>query len=105
MGFRFRKRIKILPGVYLNLSARGVSFSFGRKGLHYTVSSSGKRTASVGLPGTGMSYSKTSKASTGGKWLFPVVLAFLLVVLILYLRNQGVSFPDLFAKFFPKGES
>jgi cobalamin biosynthesis Mg chelatase CobN len=75
MGFRYRKRIQILPFVYLNISARGVSLSFGRRGAHYTVSSTGKRTASVGLPGTGMSYTKTSRASSGGTWLFWIVAA------------------------------
>ena len=75
MGFRYRKRIKILPFVYLNLSARGASLSFGRRGAHYTVSSTGKRTASVGLPGSGMSYTKTSKASSRGAWLFWIVAA------------------------------
>ena len=75
MGFRYRKRIQILPFVYLNHSSRGASLSFGRRGAHYTVSSSGKRTASVGLPGTGMSYTKTSKASSRGAWLFWAVAA------------------------------
>ena len=75
MGFRYRKRIKILPYVSLNLSARGASLSFGRRRAHYTVSSTGKRTASVGLPGTGMSYTKTSTASSRGAWLFWIVAA------------------------------
>ena len=79
MGFRYRKRIQILPFVYLNLSARGVSLSFGRRGALYTVSSSGKRTASVGLPGTGMSYTRTSKASSAGTWLFWIVAALVAV--------------------------
>ena len=63
MGFRFRKSIKIAPGVKLNLNKKSASVSFGGKGAHYTVSSTGKKTASVGIPGTGMSY----VTSTGGK--------------------------------------
>jgi hypothetical protein len=31
MSFLFRKRIKILPGVWLNLSKGGLSTSFGGK--------------------------------------------------------------------------
>ena len=50
MGFRYRKRIQILPFVYLNLSARGASLSFGRRGAHYTVSSTGRPTLAVRLP-------------------------------------------------------
>ncbi|RZT35507.1 DUF4236 domain-containing protein [Cupriavidus agavae] len=53
MGFRFRKRIKIAPGVAINLSKSGVSASLGGKGLTYNTR--GKVTA--GLPGTGLSYS------------------------------------------------
>lgn len=53
MGINFRKRIKIAKGVYLNVGKKGVSASFGVKGL--TVNSKGKMTAS--LPGTGLSYS------------------------------------------------
>lgn len=33
MGFLFRKRIKIFPGVWLNLSKGGIGTSFGGKVL------------------------------------------------------------------------
>ena len=62
MGFRFRKSIKIAPGVRLNLNSKSTSLSFGGKGARYTVSSTGRKTATVGIPGTGISYSET----TGG---------------------------------------
>jgi len=57
MGFRFWRRMKILPGVTLNISKSGVSFSFGVRGLKYTVGQKGRRTT-VGIPGTGLSYTK-----------------------------------------------
>lgn len=38
MGFRFSRRIRIVPGVRLNFSKRGLSASFGTRGLWYTVS-------------------------------------------------------------------
>ena len=93
MGFRYRKRIKILPYVYLNLSARGASLSFGRRGAHYTVSSTGKRTASVGLPGTGMSYTKTSKASSLGAWLFWIAAALAVVAILGWIWWQSRQTP------------
>ena len=93
MGFRYRKRIQILPFVYLNLSARGVSLSFGRRGAHYTVSSNGKRTASVGLPGTGMSYTKTSKASSRGAWLFWAVAAAAALAILAWIWWQSQQPP------------
>lgn len=60
MGLRFRKSFKIAPGVRLNLNKKSTSVTFGGKGFHHTVSSTGKKTTTVGVPGTGISYSKTS---------------------------------------------
>ena len=57
MGLRFWKRIKILPGITLNLSKSGISISFGTKGLKYTIGKNRKQTT-VGLPGTGIYYTK-----------------------------------------------
>lgn len=58
MGFRFRKTIKIAPGLKLNLSKSGISTSLGGKGLTANFSKRGIR-GTVGLPGSGMSYSTT----------------------------------------------
>lgn len=55
MGFRFRRSIRIMPGVRLNLGRRGTSVSVGVRGAHVTVGPSGVR-QTVGVPGTGMSY-------------------------------------------------
>lgn len=51
MGFRFQRRIKILPGIYLNASKSGMSMS--AKAGPLTLNSRG--TATVGARGTGMS--------------------------------------------------
>jgi hypothetical protein len=67
MGFRFWRRIKLLPGVTLNLSKSGPSISLGPRGAKFTIGGSGAR-ATVGLPGTGMFY--TTKV---GKDLFDKV--------------------------------
>lgn len=64
MGLRFRKSFKVAPGVKVNLNKKSAGVTIGTKGAHYTVNTSGKRTASVGLPGTGLSY---STSSGGGK--------------------------------------
>lgn len=56
MGFRFHKRIKILPGVYINLSKSGVSASVGGRGATVNVGADGRRMITLGIPGTGMSY-------------------------------------------------
>ena len=59
MGLRFRKSIKIAPGVRLNLGKKSSSISFGGKGMRHTISSTGRRTTTVGIPGSGLSYSHT----------------------------------------------
>lgn len=57
MGFRFRRSVRILPGVRLNLSGGGASVSLGPRGFHYTVGSKGAR-VTAGIPGTGLSWSQ-----------------------------------------------
>lgn len=61
MGFRFRKSFKIAPGVRVNVGKKSVGISAGVKGARVSVNSSGRKTTTVGLPGTGLSYSKTEK--------------------------------------------
>jgi hypothetical protein len=56
MGFRFRKSIKIIPGVRLNISKSGMSTSIGTRGATVNISKRGTRTT-LGIPGTGISYS------------------------------------------------
>lgn len=55
MGFRFQKRIRIMPGVRLNISKSGLSSSFGIPGARINLGH-GRRTSSFGVPGTGLSY-------------------------------------------------
>lgn len=67
MGLRFRKSFKVAPGVKVNLNKKSTSVTFGGKGMHHTVSSSGKKTTTVGIPGTGISYSETSGTEKSSK--------------------------------------
>ena len=57
MGFRFWKRIKIAPGITVNLSKSGPSLSVGPRGAKVTVGRTGSR-ATVGIPGSGLFYTK-----------------------------------------------
>lgn len=66
MSFRFWKRIKIAPGVTLNLSKSGGSLSFGPRGAKFTVGLRGKR-ATMGIPGTGLFYTTPLTDGKGGK--------------------------------------
>ncbi|MEM8745737.1 MAG: DUF4236 domain-containing protein [Actinomycetota bacterium] len=65
MGFRYRKSIKVMPGVRMTVSKSGVSTSVGGRGARVTRTASGRVTKTVGVPGTGIS--KTSSVSAGKK--------------------------------------
>jgi len=52
MPFRFFRRIRVLPGLTLNLSKSGLNVSAGRPGAHMTVGPKGT-TETLGIPGTG----------------------------------------------------
>jgi hypothetical protein len=58
-----RKSVKLGPGVRLNASKTGLGASVGAKGGRYSVHSSGRRTASAGIPGSGVSYVKSRSGS------------------------------------------
>ena len=64
MGWRFRKSMRIAPGVRLNLSKRGPGLSFGGRGMRYSVGPGGRRTT-FGIPGTGLSYVRQRGARRG----------------------------------------
>jgi len=64
MGFRFRKSLRILPGVRLNFSKRGTSLSLGGRGATVNISDRGVR-KTIGIPGTGMSYESLDRWSDG----------------------------------------
>lgn len=57
MGLRYRKSVKLLPGVRLNISKSGLSTSIGKPGNTINVSRRGVR-STIGIPGTGLSYSR-----------------------------------------------
>ena len=54
MSVRFRKSMKLAPGVRLNFNKDSVGMSFGVPGARYTINSKGRRTVSTGIPGTGI---------------------------------------------------
>lgn len=64
MGLRFRKSVKICKGVRVNFGKSGASLSVGTKGCRYSMHTSGRRTASVGIPGTGLYYTQSSGGKT-----------------------------------------
>ncbi len=66
MGVRFWRRVKIAPGVTLNLSKKSASMSFGPRGAKFTVGPHGKRTT-IGATGTGLFYTNVHSKKKGTK--------------------------------------
>ena len=61
MAWAFRRRIKVIPGVYVNLSKGGISTSVGVRGASMTFGSDGVY-RNLGVPGTGV-YSRKKVGS------------------------------------------
>lgn len=59
MGLKFRKTIKLADGVKLNINNKSASITVGGKGIHHTISTNGTTRTTVGIPGTGISYTTT----------------------------------------------
>ena len=64
MPFRFWRRIRLAPGVTLNLSKSMASLSIGPQGAKYTISPRGNR-ATAGLTGTGLFYTVHDRKRAG----------------------------------------
>ncbi|MCQ4267391.1 DUF4236 domain-containing protein [Stutzerimonas degradans] len=91
MAIRFRKSIKIAPGVRLNVSKSGISTSVGGKGATANFSKRGTR-VTVGIPGSGLSASKlyssrgpASADASGGLSGKAVMIVVAVVVFVIWL--------------------
>ncbi len=60
MGLNFRKSISLGKGLKLNLSKSGPSVSFGKSGFRQSINLKGQARTTVGIPGTGIYYTKTN---------------------------------------------
>lgn len=58
--WRFRKSVKIFPGVRVNINTKSTSLTIGGRGFKTTISKHGTR-RTVGIPGTGISYTEYEK--------------------------------------------
>lgn len=90
MGFRFRRSLRIAPGIRLNFTRSGLSATLGRRGASISVGSRGTR-GHLGIPRTGLSYSErltagsasapSSRAQTfGGGCALVAVIGFLVLL-------------------------
>ena len=59
MGFRFRKSMKIAPGLRLTFGKRSIGISAGVRGARVSLNSSGRVTSSAGIPGSGLYWTES----------------------------------------------
>lgn len=83
MPLRFQRRIRVAPGISLNLNKKSVSASFGRRGAHLTIGPKGRR-ATVGLLGTGLYYTSYQKGKAGILLILFIVGFILLATILRY---------------------
>lgn len=82
MAWNYRKRIKIAPGVHVNLSKGGISTSVGPKGAKVTFGKGGTY-LNKSIPGTGLySREKISGSGTSNNGCAPLLT--ILVIGIIY---------------------
>lgn len=58
MRFRYRQSNKLLPGVRLDVSNSGITTSIGTKGATVNIGGKDDPRATVGMPGSGLSYTE-----------------------------------------------
>jgi hypothetical protein len=86
MRLRVWRRVRVLPGVTLNIGKRGVSsVSFGRRGMHYTVGR-GRERVTVGLPGSGLFLTESRRLRPGVDTALGWVILLVVVALVMMLR-------------------
>ncbi len=91
MGLNFRKSINLGKGVRLNIGKKSVGVSAGVKGARVSMNSSGRKTATFSLPGTGLSYTmnlgkkKSSKKKNANENTNEININLILVIIILVL--------------------
>jgi len=76
MGFRFRKSVRLAPGIRVNFGRKSASVSMGVKGLTLSKGTKGSR-LTASLPGTGLGYSmplQRSRAALTGRSKLSVVI-------------------------------
>lgn len=63
-NFRFYRRLRIFPGLSVNLSKSGPSLTVGVRGAHLTMGPRGVR-LTIGIPGTGIYYTSHTGYHSG----------------------------------------
>lgn len=106
MSWSYRRRIKIAPGIRLNISKKGISSTFGIRGANINIGQNGTY-LNTGVPGTGIyrrqkisassdNYNSSNKnhTSSNSGCIVGLVLAllFILIMGIVTVKQEGTQF-------------
>jgi hypothetical protein len=83
MPVRFQRRIRIAPGLSINLNKNSISTTFGTRGAQVTIGPKGRR-RTFGIPGTGLSYTSYQKGTPG---IFLIIVIATIILLAVLLRH------------------
>lgn len=93
MALRFQKRIKIAPGLRVNLSKRGAGLSVGLRGASVTTGQQGTQ-VNIGAPGTGLSTRKRLSKKGGHLSWGGASIATLAVIAVFALAKCAMAMTD-----------
>ncbi|MFT8316965.1 MAG: DUF4236 domain-containing protein [Sporolactobacillus sp.] len=103
MGFRYNRRIKIAPGVHLNLGKKGHSWSFGKRGMgsvnYNPKTKKVRKTVDTGIKGlywTEQSSTKkktkvTNEPASKGTTIFGLIIGGIVFILIIAFFSWIIS--------------
>lgn len=91
MSIRFRKSINLGGGLKLNFNKKSAGLSFGGKGARFSVNSDGRKTTSIGIPGTGIYWTKSGEGKLTAWNIITLIL--LIPFIILYWLLQLLLWP------------
>mgnify|MGYP000104831854 CR=1 FL=1 len=72
MAIRFRRTVRIAPGLKLNIGKKSASIRIGGKNAGYTIGTAG-RTTSASIPGTGLGITSRKRHGKGGGGLMALL--------------------------------
>ena len=88
---RFRKSIKLFPGVRFNFSKSGISTSLGVKGATLNIKPGRKTRATVGIPGTGLSHTQNLEGDDSAPGSGPSLTFIVIVILLVLFGIYGIT--------------
>ena len=96
MSIRFRKSINLGGGLKLNFNKKSAGLSFGTKGARFSMNSDGRKTTSIGIPGTGIYWTKSGEGKFTVWNIITLILLAPFVILYWLLQLLLLPFKKLF---------